>query len=257
MVEGAYHFGKGHDVHLNWYHLNNATHNNVGYQNIWNDTLQSTSLGTGSIHPEWDAANAAFGKLVVLDEKSQLRFHGGVQYARIHTSFDQYYPNGNLGNGNFTQQYRTLNSNYNGFGPRGGVDMNYLLGHGFSVYGNGAGALLIGTAGFNNQITQYTTATSTYVLADSATGTKTLMVPELEAKLGVKYDCYRMPALGRLPQGDLLLDVGWMWANYFNAQQFATSGLALGSESPNRGKLSRTDFAVQGLYFGLDWKGDF
>ena len=41
--------------------------------------------------------------------------------------------------------------------------------------------------------------------------------------------------------GDLTLDAGWMWINYFNTANSLGSGLL------------DNDFGLQGLYFGLKW----
>ena len=60
--------------------------------------------------------------------------------------------------------------------------------------------------------------------------------------------------MGFVPQGDLVLDVGWMWVNYFNAQQFGAN-VGLVGTGANRGIVSSSDFGEQGLNFGLKWIG--
>lgn len=239
QIEGSYHFGMGNDVDINWYHLDNT--------NTKSGTYQTTSTGTVypfdiSVTPKWDQVNVEFGQHVDFGDMKSLRFHGGVQYARASTSFTGQA----LVSGVTYQEFQS--TTYNGFGPRGGVDMNYELGNGFSVYGKGAGAVLVGTAGFHNEVSNLNTAQD----YTSGFGSKTQIVPELEGKLGVKYD-YAMA------QGDLTLDVGWMWVNYFNAQLEGADGanaFAGVTNHNNTGLVSSNDFGLQGLYFGAKWLGN-
>ena len=238
-LEGSYHYGTGSDTNLNWYHLSKSASRSKSVV----DQLDLSTLGTlenqvatGTVDPKWDAVNLELGQNVNFGENKHIRFHGGAQYVRLTNTttlntYDTLVPTEVVSVSN--------NPTYNGFGPRLGTDMSYDWGNGLGIYANGAGAMLVGSSKMSNS-TAVNTALLTYSAAHSAS--RTTLVPELEAKLGVKYD-YAMA------QGDLTLDVGWLWINYFNSQ----------SDLINQNlQLSQTDsdFGVQGLYFGLKWLGN-
>lgn len=260
-LNGEYHFDKGTDAHIDWYHANHATVLPMVYQNVYVGDTQFTGYENVSLHPEWDAVNVTFGKLLHIDEKSSLHYFAGVEYARIYTGNNSYTPVGDIGDGNdgIGQVQRTARSVYNGFGPRGGIDLSYQLPRGLSVYANGAGGLLIGTAGVNafTYLNNSADTNNRWSQQYGTTASNTLLVPELEAKLGLKYE-YILPAMNHFAENSLTLDTGWLWINYFNAQQMAAGNISTPYYSPvATGTLSRTNFSLQGLYFGLDWKGDF
>ena len=255
MVDGAYHWGMGKDLTLSWYHVNHAT---VLSDQIFEDAYSGMNTPmTLSLHPEWDAANAEFGRRIDLDQQSNLRFFAGVQYARIVLHSDGYIPNGDLASGGIVTNgtYLNVDSNFNGFGPRGGLDLNYDLPYGFTAYAKGAGGLLIGSAGFNNNRLGTLGVGSAPI--NTNTGSRTMLVPELEGKLGFKYH-HQMPAWTKQTSpSELTLDAGWMWVNYFEANMFGTNESGRSSDvAPNRVNVSQTDFALQGLYFGLNWLGN-
>ncbi|VEG91510.1 Lpg1974 family pore-forming outer membrane protein [Legionella spiritensis] len=220
-LEASYHFSTGNDVNINWYHYDQTTDftfsNSVGNVGL----IDGVNTFVTSVNPQWDAVNFEFGQHVDFGEWKNIRFHGGAQYARIETeSWSQV---------NVIATRASLDSKFNGFGPRVGADMSYDWGNGFGIYANGAAAILVGDSDFDIAVvTNGATVASFH-------GSKTAIVPELEAKLGAKYT-YAMA------QGDLTLDAGWMWVNYFNAQT-----LVPGAES---------DFALQGPYVGLKWVGN-
>ena len=235
-LEAAYHFYTGNDLNLNWYHYNETTDRTVivptgGFfnDNVTNDYNGSVSA---SRQPHWDAVNLEFGQHVDFSEQSNIRFHGGVQYVRINTQ-ESFFSS--------TSSWTTSTSEtitYNGFGPRVGLDMTYNWGNGLAMYANGATALFIGPSQFNETgvgLPSEPPFSTWFALS----GSTTAIVPEVELKLGATYT-YAMAL------GNLTLDAGWMWVNYFNSQQNSGGGNG----------IQQSDFALQGPYIGLKWLGN-
>lgn len=224
-LEGSYHFGTGNDANLNWTHYSKTSNYTTTFDLV--DIVNAAGVVTAheSVEPKWDAVNLEFGQHVDFGEMKNIRFHGGVQYVRIENDFHAQV--------NAAATAFDLDTKFNGFGPRVGMDMSYDFGNGFAVYGNGATALLVGSSKFSDSVVVNS------VVANGSNGSKTSIVPELEAKLGVRYT-YAMA------QGDLSLDAGWMWANYFNAMH----------EVNLVGDSRESDFGVQGPYVGLKWVGN-
>jgi len=231
-LEGSYHFHTGNDINVNWYHLSNDNDNH------W--------FGARfRYQPEWDAVNVEVGQHVDFSEWDVIRFHGGAQFVRIqnerHTSFNGF---------NYNGFGHHADNRFNGFGPRFGVDMNYMLGNGFGVYANGATALLVGSARFDHRVNPlFARALFAAGLGGfgfgHGHGDRTIIVPELEGKLGAKYT-YAMA------QGDLTLDVGYMWVNYFNAEHtVVNNGPLFGGVD-----VRESDVAFNGPYIGLKWVGN-
>lgn len=234
-LEGSYHFSTGNDIDLNWYHWNNSSSATLpsGITTRFGSVLTGTVRGY--TQPKWDAVNLEFGQHVDFGEFDKIRFHGDIAYVRLQTSTSFSASGATVGGAAVTTAVNTAhNSTYNGVGPRVGADMSYGWGNGFNIYANAAGALFAGTSSFNRSATA-TLGGTTYV-----SGSSTQVVPEIEAKLGATYT-YAMA------QGDLSLDAGWMWINYFSAQQVnLTAGTATGS----------SNVAFQGPYIGLKWVGN-
>lgn len=217
-LEGSYHFHTGNDLNVNWYHLDNDDDHHRGSWRFHNQ-------------PRWDAVNVELGQHVDFSEWKVIRFHGGVQYVRLENNRRGHF----LGFGEFGRHERT----YNGFGPRFGADMTYMLGNGFGVYANGATALLIGRSDFDRR---FHPAFGDFFGNFNHRGDRSLMVPELEGKLGAKYT-YPMA------QGDLTLDAGYLWINYFNAHHTVVPHF-FGSD------IRESNVAFNGPYIGLKWVGN-
>ncbi len=253
MIEGSYLFGTGNDVNVNWYHINNGhSRSSTGARTISNDifathfpaitagTSTTVSSASASVSPQWDAVNIEFGQHVDFGENTNIRFHGGFEYARLAAKTTLQLSGTRVtttgGAASAFNAYTSNNPSYNGFGPRLGADMGYDWGNGLGVYANGAAGLLAGSSKFSTVYTDNATNNSV-----TTSGSVMTVVPELEGKLGANYT-YAMA------QGDLTLDVGWMWINYFNVARSQSSTLATSTQSG--------DVGFQGLYFGLKWLGN-
>jgi hypothetical protein len=264
-LEGNYYFNSGNDIDLNWYHLDHTTNKKYntgvltltgtdefgsGSYNYFYDLLTNSQFNSNvysNINTQWDAVNLELGQHMDFSSLKNIRFHGGFQYAKVQTrntntatspssssSLNQIGANGSR----VDLISSTSELKYIAFGPRIGTDLFYSWNR-FSVYANAAAALLVGTRKFDTTVVGATNAAANGVplgtpyLALFSSST-TAIVPELEAKTGVNYT-YAMA------QSSLILDAGWMWVNYFNAQQTTNDTM---------------DFGVQGPYAGLKWIGN-
>lgn len=222
MIEGSSHFGTGNDVNVNWYHFSKDHNRNNVFFTDTPTIFGITALEAHTIRPQWDAVNVEFGQHVDFGEFKDIRFHAGGQFAQIkHRTY---------GYVNDANNRRTFEK-FEGFGGRVGADMNYGFGNGVAIYGNAAAAVLVGTSKFGSFTTIGGVASTNPLFTNY--GSRNALVPELETKLGATYT-YGMP------QGNLILDVGYLWVNYFNALNRA---------------IITSDFGVDGVQFGLKYIG--
>jgi hypothetical protein len=249
QLEGSYHYSTGNDFNLNWYHYRSGSktttlafptsiahpYNVIPVTSLTEDANQTT------VNPAWDQVNMEFGQHVDFGEHKFARFHGGMNFSRVgNTGYQYVYL---LDSSTQGQTSVLANRNvqrsavFNGFGPRVGMDLNYEWGNGVGVYATGALSVLAGTSKASHQVWDWQTPANGYVFSLSHAH----VVPELDAKLGAMYT-YAMA------QGDLSLDVGWMWAHYTNA--------LMGGDYLSQAKPQNYSFGIQGLYFGMKWIGN-
>lgn len=224
-LEGSYHFNTGNDININWYHFDNDTNHNHHGQTVFFGTpaVGADFFARVRVQPEWDAVNIEVGQLANFGEQKHIRFHAGAQYARVEDTIRARIAVAGVGDFGVRSE-----STFNGFGPRVGADLAYDFGNGLAVYGNGAGSILVGDSKFS-----FNDASSVLGFG-SLHGSKTAIVPEVDAKLGATYTF-------ALAQGDFSLDAGYMWVNYFDA---VNSGFV------------QSNFALNGPYFGVKWVGN-
>ena len=216
-LEAGYHYGTGNDINVNWSRLEHDV-------NFYFPGVADFNHFEG----DWDEVNVELGQTVDFSATNRMRFHGGVQYSRLEANAGPLFVAPTVGGTPVTTS--GFSTEYNGFGPRAGLDMNYGFGNGFGIYGKGATALLVGTAKFAD----YTTVST------GLFGSRTQVVPQFEAKLGANYT-YAMA------QGDLVLDAGYMWVDYLNVYQ---------NTAFNGNAVANGDVAFTGPYFGLKYVGN-
>jgi len=254
QLEASYHYSTGNDFNVNWYHFRNGkqainatpvsfgtlTGNLLASYNTYNNVNQTWAYFSNST--AWDQVNMEFGQHIDFGENKYGRLHAGMNYSRTGNNNTSQtigtYTNTGSATVNSFNEYQARSSVYNGFGPRVGMDLGYDWGNGLSVYGNGALSVLAGTTKSSYNPVIYNTA-GTQTANTWYSYSNARVVPELDAKLGFMYT-YAMA------QGDLSLDVGWLWASYMGA---------LSSADANFG-ANNNNFGVQGLYFGLKWVGN-
>ncbi|MFY7697773.1 MAG: Lpg1974 family pore-forming outer membrane protein [Legionella sp.] len=231
-LEGSYHFSTGNDLTVGWYHIGDNSKTTHGYDSIVKEAKTTVATDRFRVKPGWDAVNVEFGQHVDFGEFKKIRFHGGVQYANLKTEARH------TGKASVTGSTTPFNYSsvttlrHSGFGPRIGADYSYELGNGLAMYAKGASSILSGTSRTKSNVTPEL-ATALDVRQQESLS-RTVIVPEVEAKLGMTYTW-------AMSQGDLSLDVGYMWVNYFNAQQTATN--------------TDSNFGLSGPFAGLKWVG--
>jgi hypothetical protein len=243
QLEGSYHYSTGNDFNLNWYHFRSGGTTNTYAQDV---AFADAFIGAGtssSTSPAWDQVNMEFGQHVDFGENKFVRLHGGMNFSRVGNQGYVYNVDGiatpvvdNI------ELQETINGSavFNGFGPRVGMDLNYEWGNGVGVYATGALSVLAGSSKSSFSSTDWTNSNDALNIGYNHAA----VIPELDAKLGAMYT-YAMA------QGDLSLDIGWVWAHYTNA-------LAIGTDvAAATGSINETnDFGIQGLYFGMKWVGN-
>lgn len=232
-IEGSYLYGLGNDVSLNWLHFDQRNTNSfigsiaalpdLGFQTIMN------------FKTNFDAVNVESAQNGLFNDRTRFRFHGGLHY--VTTDVTQSIINNEISSLH-TQLTETsyLNSQFDGIGPRLGLDLSYdltrntrsdtqkaftHLGHkaskhlsvsrcdfeadkGLRVYGKSALALLAG-----HSKTRFSGVNKSSGVDWNYIATKSAIIPEIEAKLGLQYwyNWYN---------GQFKLDAGWMLQYYFN-----------------------------------------
>ncbi len=235
-VEGAYHFNPKNDINLNWYNLENRT-----YRSFGNIRLITSALVTGnnsSIDPSWNAANFEVAQKVEIGDDKSIRFHGGVQYARILNN--ELFDGTLLTLDSRTPYTKSMNRTFNGFGPRLGADMMYMWRDKVGAHANVATAILAGT---QTATTKYSKKGRVFELGKNRNASISTIVPEIEVKLAGSY-------VHSFGSGFLILDAGWMWVNYFDAVLNDNYNNGSGTIS-----INTSNFGLQGLFFGLKWRG--
>ncbi|MFC3909843.1 Lpg1974 family pore-forming outer membrane protein [Legionella dresdenensis] len=237
-LDGAYHYGTGSDISLNWSHYD--VDDNVG--SAFPGTYQlsyllppTNALYSLSLTNQYDQVNAVVGQHVDMGILKNARFYGGLQYAKIYVNQTKSYAVSALVLAATRGVGSVTNADFNGFGPTVGIDYSYDLAQNFSLTANTAASLVYGSSRY-----QSSTVLGSNVVPYTVYASRKAVIPSFEAKLGANY-AYQMA------QGTLNIEGGYQAVNYFNALQ---------TPSVINTGLTTSDFGLYGPYFGVKWLGN-
>lgn len=240
-LEGAYHFNTGNDFKITWLHYKNSQSKDWSYNVIVNAFADGRRKVDASLNAQdrIDQVNFELGQHVDAGLVKKLRFFGGVQYAHLQVNSTT----------DFVIQRRVFfapapnseitynNTDYQGFGPMAGLDYSYNLTDAFSVTASGSGSVLYGTNRYLAGVLDKTGLLSVASVGDRSD----LMVPSLQAKLGVNY-AYNMT------EGQFNIKAGFEALNYFNVLRSQPAGITT--------NIVTSDYALYGPYAGISYVGN-
>lgn len=228
MIDAGYHFGKGKDLDVNWYHQDTSPSFFIPAHTFQIATTSSGGDRFVNYKKNWDEVNLELGQLVDYGALSHVRYYAGFEYVNLKFNLDSIRANqGTAGT------LRTRDSQYNGYGARAGAKGSYGLLDNLYLYADGAIGLTAGGSTYRLRTIDYGTATTTGDNVDAS-----LTVPQLEAKLGGTFGY-------TIAQGTLSLDAGWMWVNYFDPIIIVRNN-----------DINYYNASFQGPYVGMKWQGD-
>ncbi|MBN9231680.1 MAG: hypothetical protein BGO90_14815 [Legionella sp. 40-6] len=239
-IMGAYHFGTGSDVTVNWthFHSNASAAGTLAPFPVSLTAVTFVPAAGYDNNERLDQVNIVMGQHVDFSPRDNMRMYAGMQYANIQSQAQTYINTPLIVALTGTPFNVFNNTDYKGFGPTIGIDYNYDLYNGLYLFANGAGSLLYGTSRYQEGFV----ASEFNAITAQVYARKKAIVPSLEAKLGVNY-------VYNFPQFAVNLDAGYQVINYFNvlsAQQF---------QDPTA-NISSVNYGVYGPYFGLKLVGN-
>ncbi|KTD17055.1 Lpg1974 family pore-forming outer membrane protein [Legionella jordanis] len=239
LLEGSYHFNTGNDININWLHFD-TDYSDSRFRVFEDVDIPTTFRRTDLVFDNhFNAVNVEFAQTSSIGRHSDFRYFAGLQYvyADVLRTVHDYERTGDPGP-LFEFRGTTLDSSYQGVGPRLGIDMTRKLPASFSLFAKGAAALLVGKgkAKLSGELlsslqTQFlTTANQRY-----------RMVPELEASLGASYDF-------NLFNGQMSLMAGWLVQHYIDIFM-----LVPGETINTENKLSSHPYTLSGPFIKGKW----
>ena len=214
---------------LNWA---NGTGNDIGLQFTWFDAGDRASAGVPAggvligtrLHPNSiideskpTSASAAYdlnhnaidlsvGQRISVGNNLNLRLFGGLRYATLYQDFDVFYKDSVSGRTvNITDQ-----NNFDGIGSRLGLESNWNIGSGFSIFTEASGSILVGDFKQNYSDVEYDgiSATNTRVKIENSYDNR--IVPVVEGRVGITYNA-KIASARRLS-----ISMGYEWQNWYN-----------------------------------------
>jgi hypothetical protein len=244
----------GWDLSLSWLRLNTGGHKHINSgtnRAIFPSRTQPadpipSSSAAKKAHSHWklliNQLDLDLGREFFVSKWLTLRPHFGLRTAWIHQKWNTLFRNFNntaLPNRD-RLKYR---DHYWAMGPEMGIDTQWGLGEGWSIFSNVSGAILYGFHSIHDEEkdhpAQFTTSHSGKFV--NAASKYRISHPVLDLMLGIRYDY--MFYNDRFHLG---LEIGWENHVYFSQNQFPvfTSNNSLGSVVSNQGDLTFQGWTV-------------
>jgi len=243
-VDATYMFpGNSRDVKLSYTHIDfdDSKTTTVGANQTFNTPfstdLAENDTAKGKQQNDVDSVDLVFGQWIRIGQRVDLHPFGGLRYTNYSTESKGTYTE-YVANDNDLVDSEKFTSDFEGIGPRAGMDTAVHLGKGFSIVGTMAGSLLVGDG--DSKFTVINNTASTDTITTYKSGESTHVVPELDARIGVDY----MHAFN--PTTSMNIQLGWQVVNYFDISD--TDGLDI--TTPNTVNNSE-DFGYHGPYLRL------
>ncbi len=195
-----------------------------------------TNDADATVDQTLNAATLTMGQLVTICNRLAIHPFGGLQFADINSNNKVRYEAESTSTDILTGNYNAT-SEFEGIGPRAGIDAHILVAGGLSVVGTIGGAILVGSMDSHFDIND---GVATLTPGESENDNYTSVVPELDANLGLNYMFAFSSSISMDAQ------VGYEFVNYFNAE----SNDLIDSASINSINNS-SDFNYNGPYFRL------
>lgn len=260
-----YIFPEGKDISLTWTHLNTSNSESIATPNDNFFLGPDYEIGptgivirnaTGSARFKYDVVNLDAGQYVDFGCHVQMRIFGGLSDAMLREKVHAgYFGNRITGEfaGPFSMQ-QEVKSDFNGIGPRIGLEGNYDPGFGFGFMGEIAGSLLIGkihskTNFIGTSVELLSRFGEVFNHQDIHDQHVLQVVPGFDAKLGVTYKhCFSQGPL-------LILGAGYQAAVYVNAISQYLPGTLVEGEGIETGGIfvatmnhTLSNYSVQGPF---------
>lgn len=168
-----------------------------------NSILDETSPTSASADYDFDhtAVDLSVGQRINVGSNLNLRLFGGLRYASLEQDFDIFYTNG-VNTVNISEQ-----NDFDGIGPRVGLEGRWGFGQGFSIFGEAAGSVLVGD--FDLSYTDIENGgASTRVNIDESFDNR--VVPVVEGRVGIAYNAKLAS------ERSFGVSLGYEWQNWYN-----------------------------------------
>lgn len=258
-LDATYHVPvQGKDVELSWVHFDDkqVRENSSAYRTAnggangvnlpWDyltpsmfpvdaGSAQEFDAVHGKSEYEYDHVDLMFGQKIKVGNRVMVRPFAGARWADIEAKNTI---NAVLsGDSGVSQKWR-FDADFEGIGPRLGMDGNVDLGYGFGVSVRAGLSLLVGQQESDHIATQESNADSNVQTLNHNVSTTVRVIPETDVKMGVNYTHVFNQTWSAL------VEVGYEVTNYFNALDKGVLGTF---DSVN----SSSDFAWNGPYARL------